>query len=123
MYRGVALALGLLVTPAAAETYTQDDCDFIEVRLNHCAEGPEPRQFDWEVGSLCNDIKSGSEARRLRYFWDMHPALVRHCPKLGRAELDCKSEQAFRDLCDKVCHHEMTTMDALSKYCPKRPKL
>src|SRR5438309_1472542 len=100
MLRGVVL-LCLLVTPAVAETYTKQDCEFIEMRLNSCAEGPS------QEGAFCMGIKNTGAGRMLGAFWDRHPALVRHCPEEGRGQLDCKSEKAFQALCDKVCHQEM----------------
>ena len=49
----VALALGLLVTPAAAEEYTQQDCETLDIMLNNCSDKPE-----------CKPVRSAYETRR-----------------------------------------------------------
>ena len=89
MYRGVVL-LCLLVTPAAAETYTPDQCVLIEELLDNCVEPP------------CDSVVSGSEARRLIELGD----------KLPRKKLN--------NLCDRVCAGKLTTLDALYRFCPWR---
>ena len=102
----VALALGLLITPAAAEEYTQEDCETLDIMLNNCSDKPE-----------CNPVRSGYEARRFEALLKKHPSWLK--------ELDLPPEQrAFNKVCNKVCEGKVTPLDAMEKFCPGwRPKL
>lgn len=49
MYR-IALILGLLITPAVAQTYTRIECSFIENMLDNCTVKPGCVQLSITVG-------------------------------------------------------------------------
>lgn len=98
MYRA-ALALGLLVTPAAAETYTRDECEFTQKLFSNCtihdAQGCEP-------------IRPPGVGRAVIQLVDKHPTW---------------DSDKFDALCQQVCDGKMTAARATRKYCPRyRPK-
>ena len=96
----VALALGLFVTPAIAEEYTEPECETLDVMLNNCTDKP-----------ACEPVRSGYEARRFEALLKKHPSWLK--------ELDLPPEQrAFNKVCNKVCEGKVTPLDAMEKFCP-----
>src|SRR5215472_8422046 len=96
----VTLALGLFVTPAIAEEYTEPECETLDIMLNNCTEKP-----------LCQSVLTGYEARRFKELQAAHPSWLK--------ELDLPPEQrAFNKVCNKVCEGKVTPLDALEKFCP-----
>jgi hypothetical protein len=94
MYRGIALALGLFVTPAAAETYDRHECQLIEKMLNNCT-----------VKSDCEPVNPAGLGKAVIWLADRHPKW---------------SIDKFHGICHQVCDGKSTTLDALYKYCPWR---
>ncbi|WP_368506923.1 hypothetical protein [Bradyrhizobium lupini] len=103
MYR-VVIALVLLITPAAAETYTARECETIGMLFANCAIRPS-----------CEDVRSGYEARRLREIMDNHESWIKE------TELE-PGQRPFNQLCQQVCDGKMTAASASRKYCPARPR-
>jgi hypothetical protein len=90
------LALGLLVTPATAETYTRIDCSFIEIMLDNCTIKPDCKPLS---------RSGGGESKAYGQLTDEHPKF---------------DPDKFNALCQQVCDGKSTTLDALYKYCPWR---
>jgi hypothetical protein len=67
------LALGLLVTPAAAETYDRDNCAWIETLLDNCTV---PALWAGE-GGPCAPTTTGREREKNAGSFD------RRAPRLG----------------------------------------
>jgi hypothetical protein len=58
------LALGLLVTPVVAETYTRIECSFIENMLDNCTVKPDCKPIVYPVGVQAEPM--GSWWRRMQ---------------------------------------------------------
>jgi hypothetical protein len=90
------LALGLLVTPAVAGTYTKDECVTLEQYFTECAQGPEDDGHCW------GDRSSGL-AHRIYTLEHKHRLPV--------------NKQT--DICYEVCHGDATPQQATQKFCPR----
>lgn len=97
MYRGVALALGLLVTPAAAaELYTAFECETLEMLL------------------VC-EPHSNYQWRGMQGLRENHPGWAfSTTSKTGFSPI----EDAFNALRVQICNDQVTPQDALHGYCP-----
>jgi len=97
------LILGLLVAPAAAETYTKRECAVVETYFRYCASSLD------ENDGECVPSDVGYHWLR----WGPNSiSLIQHRHHLTDDVLD--------DLCKKVCYEEMTAQQALKKFC-RRP--
>jgi hypothetical protein len=86
----VALALGLLVTPAIAQEYTQDDCALIEELFDNCK-------------TKCEAFQSPAGAKAYRQMADRH--------------MNWDGNE-FDRMCANVCKGKVLPTEALDKYCP-----
>ena len=94
------LALGLLVTPAAAETYSHDECYFVKQMLENCTIKPDCEPIIEGGGGMSRASTQLAEAHP-NWDWDK-----------------------FDVVCKRVCDGKITTLKALYKYCPgRRPDL
>ncbi|WP_439395186.1 hypothetical protein ACRQ5Q_39445 [Bradyrhizobium sp. PMVTL-01] len=100
MYR-IALILGLLTAPAAAETYSPYECETIGIMLQNCMTPDNPGE------NTCSHVKNGGFARRVialveKHKWD---------------------DPKFDAVCAKLCNGSTDIFDEYFKYCPaRRPK-
>jgi hypothetical protein len=120
VYRGVALALGLLVTPAIALDYTTEECAGIERVLNACPLVLAPKVFT-RCGLAIGYI-GGRDFLQLKDNYPNDWGWI-NCREHD-LKLDCDegpAMQQIQDLCQEVCDRKITPMDALQKFCP-RPK-
>jgi hypothetical protein len=102
MYR-IALILGLLVTPAAAETYTARECATVEWYFRYCAKSLD------ENDGECMLADVGYKWLR----WGRYgTSAIKQRHRLP--------DDVFDGLCKKVCYEEMTAQQALKKFC-RRP--
>jgi hypothetical protein len=110
------LALGLLTNSAQAAPWTHDECDTTAQYFAYCAEGPTA----FYLGPTSGKYTEKCIPADVGYHW-LRPGLYKlqqhhHLP-----------EDGFVGLCEKVCHGEVTVLnailDATHEFCPKRPKL
>ncbi|MCK1693094.1 hypothetical protein [Bradyrhizobium sp. 144] len=100
------LALGLLVTPAAAETYTKRECAVVEQYFRYCVEMAD--SIKDTVDGSCMD--AGVGYKWIRWSRDNLDVITqRH--HLG--------DTAFPELCQQVCHEKTTWQQALQKFCSR----
>ncbi|WP_439395180.1 hypothetical protein ACRQ5Q_39420 [Bradyrhizobium sp. PMVTL-01] len=102
------LALGLLVTPAVAETYDELDCEMLLRMLNNCTIKPN-----------CDPYPTGHDAKGFR-------RMVEHHPNWWRDQMPTDKpveERPFNKLCARVCDGKVAPLDVVKKFCPTwRPK-
>jgi hypothetical protein len=102
MYR-IALIVGLLVTPAAAETYTPFECTLIMELLDNCTVAPQSRAFQ-------------TRAELSRQMADKHPERDgNECDKV------CAGKITVRGALHKYCPpHRSTSIITPSPQKPRR---
>jgi hypothetical protein len=103
MYRGIALALGLLVTPAAAETYGPGKCEFIRHMLDNCTVH-KSELTEAGLAAPCEPTTTGGMQKAMGH-------LIEDDPQFDYFK--------FTALCKRVCDGKTTPLDALHKYCPR----
>ena len=97
------LALGLLVIPAAAETYGPDKCEFIRHMLDNCAVHSS-ELIGAGLAAPCDPTTTGGMRKAMSQ-------LINDDPKFDYFK--------FTTTCERVCDGKITPGDALIKYCPR----
>ncbi|WP_439395176.1 hypothetical protein ACRQ5Q_39410 [Bradyrhizobium sp. PMVTL-01] len=99
----IALALGLLVTPAAAETYTPDECKLIKELIGNCTARPKCDAFEGRGSSEGYRYVRGI-LKSYRYMVDAHPGW---------------DGDKFDLTCAKLCKHQVAPAAVLHKFCSR----
>jgi hypothetical protein len=94
----LAPILGLLVTPAAAETYKDYECQYLGKLLDNC--GVKETHCD----PLPPDQRGGGMSRAWSQLAEAYPKF---------------DWDKFNALCKRVCGGEIATSAALGQYCPQ----
>jgi hypothetical protein len=97
----------LLATPAGAETYTDRECETLEIALS---DRP------------CSPVGTNTMARRFTELGEAHPKTWGVVDLKGKS-LYSATEDRFSALSQDVCDGKITALDVLHRYCPDyRPK-
>lgn len=123
MYR-VALALGLLATPAFAIDYAPDECEALNRVLHACIAILDPHAYT-RCG-VASGFLGGPAFLRLKDKYPDEWGFELNCRENEAGKRNCDKGPAWEplhSLCQKICDRKISPREALNSYCPQqRPK-
>src|SRR5579863_3128861 len=112
MYRGIALALGLLVTPAAAG-FNKYECEDIKSYYQSCAEEHLDEDASAERAGY---PKPCLPEQRLSKSW---VGMMYDLERWHGMNPEPGQDTEFQKLCHQVCGKKLTAEQAYSHFCPR----
>lgn len=121
MYR-VVLALGLLITPAAAIEYTQKECDALVRVFGLCPDVVIAKNGNRKACGQVYGFVGGPDFTGLREKYPNEWGDI-NCRENEGGKTLCEDGPAWkplRELCQQLCDQKIKQSEALAPYCPRQ---